>query len=564
MKKEELFQKYITDTLVHEEWVMLLELLREDEKNAIQLGQFIEDCSLMIDIGQKIESYKTGRNLEPVDIANFEFPEEIADKPKRKPVKTTRLETIRLNNKEAISKLARKSQKSKKTSKESSSPMKWALLSTLAACFVFGMAIMFYKRPVAKIISFEGSFSIERKGVKISGYEGMSIKDGDIIVTNKGKMTYKYPDGTKVITYPHTRMKIKDNWGAKHIFMKHGKILADVEKQPEGKAMKVHYSKSTATVLGTILRVIGKDKKFRLDVKEGTVKLENPAGETAYVRENEFSVAESGREMTVNKVDSRDRIYLGSWNLKKGENSFEMDATGVVGLNGIYRIHLDYNSHKKGIYVTAAEIRSNNELLVRDSHAGSQCNCKFHENKPYYTVDVNNASFDKDIKLKLKFEVKTPGPSKGRVYIERVGKKGSIHRIGSAIRNFLVDKEGYAYRKKVETLKYIVVHYNTLWATTPKSELDRMKAFYKENKNRYNFEIVHHSWDASKEDMETYLKQNKIPWPSLRYDKRLQTKLMEVSTGVPSMIILDRDGAIVGRSLDDLAKLVKRVPVTTP
>ena len=123
----------------------------------------------------------------------------------------------------------------------------------------------------------------------------------------------------------------------------------------------------------------------------------------------------------MNTYKQSGKIYLGSWELKKGQKNITFDATGVIAVDGIYKIHLEYDSHKDGIYVIEAQINANSSLIGKDSHGGSQCACKFHQDKPFYSIPFKTVDFETDVQLNLRFETKADDySSKGKVYIERV------------------------------------------------------------------------------------------------------------------------------------------------
>lgn len=111
--------------------------------------------------------------------------------------------------------------------------------------------------------------------------------------------------------------------------------------------------------------------------------------------------------------------------------------------------------------------------------------------------------------------------------------------------------------------EYYVFYYTASWCGPCKRFTPSLVDWYNDNKNG-NFEIFLISSDRSQQAMEGYAKKNKMPWPHLYFDKVKEFKTDFRSKhgvrGIPTLIVCDADGKVLGNyrsRLDTLSKMVK-------
>lgn len=105
------------------------------------------------------------------------------------------------------------------------------------------------------------------------------------------KAVLLYPDGTRIeLGSDAVLAKVDEGEAGKRVTLGRGSFKALVSKQPPGRPMVFETPHGTATVLGTLLRIVVA-KGTRLDVDEGRVRLKNLAGKSVEVAEGYYAVA---------------------------------------------------------------------------------------------------------------------------------------------------------------------------------------------------------------------------------------------------------------------------------
>ena len=110
--------------------------------------------------------------------------------------------------------------------------------------------------------------------------------------------------------------------------------------------------------------------------------------------------------------------------------------------------------------------------------------------------------------------------------------------------------------------KYYVFYYTAKWCGPCQAFTPRLMAFHDKLKPaNTNFEIVVVSWDRSKEDLEAYAVEKKMPWYilDLAEARRFQAKQKHPVDGIPAVIVTDLKGNNVAqtRDLAEIEELVK-------
>ncbi|MCM8537701.1 MAG: FecR family protein [Lentisphaeraceae bacterium] len=106
--------------------------------------------------------------------------------------------------------------------------------------------------------------------------EDFPIALNDRIVTNQHKVLFRYADEeTLVMVQSHSELHIKEKDGAKRLNLKQGDIICDVAKQPLNKPMVIYTEDAKTTVLGTQFLLSSKREETKLQVSEGSVRIQD-------------------------------------------------------------------------------------------------------------------------------------------------------------------------------------------------------------------------------------------------------------------------------------------------
>jgi thiol-disulfide isomerase/thioredoxin len=99
-----------------------------------------------------------------------------------------------------------------------------------------------------------------------------------------------------------------------------------------------------------------------------------------------------------------------------------------------------------------------------------------------------------------------------------------------------------AYRGKV-----VLVDFWATWCGPCRREMPNVKALYEKNANR-GFEVVGVSLDEDLEALAEYLDENEIPWETLAGEGTQDLAEQYGVRGIPTMMLVDKEGKIVGVS----------------
>jgi nucleoredoxin len=108
--------------------------------------------------------------------------------------------------------------------------------------------------------------------------------------------------------------------------------------------------------------------------------------------------------------------------------------------------------------------------------------------------------------------------------------------------------------------KYYVFYYTASWCGPCQQFTPSLVEFYNEHKND-SFEIVLISSDQDEDAMEDYAKNKKMPWPhlELRRVEKFRKEFNHGVTGIPSVIVCETDGKMLGNYRGNLGGLVELV-----
>jgi thiol-disulfide isomerase/thioredoxin len=127
----------------------------------------------------------------------------------------------------------------------------------------------------------------------------------------------------------------------------------------------------------------------------------------------------------------------------------------------------------------------------------------------------------------------------------------------------LVKLEGKSLKKfemVQQPKKFYVFYYTASWCGPCQQFTPSLVEFYNKNKNE-NFELVLITSDQDENDMEGYAKDKKMPWPQLKLKKAqaFKKEFQHGVTGIPSLIVCDTTGKMLGNYRSNLAELATMV-----
>lgn len=96
---------------------------------------------------------------------------------------------------------------------------------------------------------------------------------------------------------------------------------------------------------------------------------------------------------------------------------------------------------------------------------------------------------------------------------------------------------------------YILVYFSAHWCPPCRAFTPQLVKFYNEYAEEGNFEVVFVSNDQSRDMMMKYMREDKMPWVAVPFDKRnggLSKAYAE--SGIPNLVMVKPDGTVVSSS----------------
>lgn len=92
--------------------------------------------------------------------------------------------------------------------------------------------------------------------------------------------------------------------------------------------------------------------------------------------------------------------------------------------------------------------------------------------------------------------------------------------------------------------EFTAIYYSAHWCPPCRALTPKLVAWYKNTKARFkNFELVFASSDKDEAAMMDYMKEEKMPWPALKFDEIKGSGVGKYAAGgIPYLVLLDRDG----------------------
>jgi len=99
--------------------------------------------------------------------------------------------------------------------------------------------------------------------------------------------------------------------------------------------------------------------------------------------------------------------------------------------------------------------------------------------------------------------------------------------------------------------EYYAFYFSAHWCPPCRTFTPKLVNFYNSNEAAgKKFEIIFVSSDSNEDMMEEYIKEDKMPWPAIKY--RYAKKIKEISkyagSGIPCLVLVDREGNVISDS----------------
>ena len=102
-----------------------------------------------------------------------------------------------------------------------------------------------------------------------------------------------------------------------------------------------------------------------------------------------------------------------------------------------------------------------------------------------------------------------------------------------------------------KTIDHFLFYHSADWSPNCRKFTPELIKFYnKAKKENANFEIIFVSRDDSEKEMLSYMKEQKMPWPAVRFGELKTLKFLKQISGrgVPSLAVVDSRGLIMSQS----------------
>ena len=98
---------------------------------------------------------------------------------------------------------------------------------------------------------------------------------------------------------------------------------------------------------------------------------------------------------------------------------------------------------------------------------------------------------------------------------------------------------------------YYAIYYSAHWCPPCRTFTPKLVDFYKSAAKQHpNFEIIFVSSDKDEDAMAEYMKETKMPWLALDFDKKKSSRELTqfAGNGIPCLVLVDRNGKVLSDS----------------
>lgn len=107
-------------------------------------------------------------------------------------------------------------------------------------------------------------------------------------------------------------------------------------------------------------------------------------------------------------------------------------------------------------------------------------------------------------------------------------------------------------KKSLSDRDYILVYYSAHRCPPCRAFTPKLVEFYNANSKKGNFEVIFFSDDCSEDDMQKYMKEMKMPWLAIAFDKRQDSGLDSYcGQRIPCLVLFDKNGKILSDTFKD-------------
>jgi len=92
--------------------------------------------------------------------------------------------------------------------------------------------------------------------------------------------------------------------------------------------------------------------------------------------------------------------------------------------------------------------------------------------------------------------------------------------------------------------EFTAIYYSAHWCPPCRALTPKLVTWYKNTKARFkNFELVFASSDKDEAAMMDYMKEDKMPWPAIKFAEKKESGVGKYAAGgIPYLVLLDKDG----------------------
>lgn len=108
----------------------------------------------------------------------------------------------------------------------------------------------------------------------------------------------------------------------------------------------------------------------------------------------------------------------------------------------------------------------------------------------------------------------------------------------------------------IKTKKYLFVYFSAHWCPPCRRFTPHLVDFYNKKHAGGDFDLVFVSSDKGQREMNTYMKETKMPWIGLKLDSKPANAFvkMRTGTGIPNLMLLNEKDEVIAQSYDSKGK----------